>query len=102
MPVQPSPTAREKTARDHLPRIPLAREVQRRIEELGLTRARAARIVKDADSQLSRLMTGHVHEFSADRLVGMLMRLGVDVEVVIRHPPKPKGRGRVRIRTVRS
>lgn len=88
------------TARDHLPRIPLAREVQRRIEQLRLTRAQAARTLGDADAQLSRLMNGHVHAFSANRLVGMLMRLGVDVEVVIRHPRQPKRRGKVSIRAI--
>lgn len=100
MPVRPSSRAREKTARDHLPRLPLAREVQRRIETLGLTRVQAARIVRDADSQLSRLMSGHVHDFSADRLVGMLVSLGVDVEVVIRHPRPPKRHGKVSIRAL--
>lgn len=100
--IKPSPKARLAIAEDHLPRGPIARELQWRIQDLGLTRAEAALIVKDAASQMSRLMTGHVHEFSADRLVGMLAALGSDVEVTIRHPKGRKGRGKVRVRSVRK
>jgi len=39
--------------------------------------------VKDAASQMSRLMTGHVEEFSTDRLVDFLLRLGCDVRVMV-------------------
>lgn len=83
--------------RDHLPRKPIAAKVQRRIRELKLSRAEAALRVKDAASQLSRLMTGHVHEFSADRLVGMARDLGGTVEVRITFPKGDARRGRVRV-----
>lgn len=89
-------------ANDHLPRAPIAREAQRRINELGLTRAEAAILVDDAASQISRLMTGHVNEFSADRLVGMLVGLGSDVEMIIRHPKGRRRRGKVVVRAERS
>ena len=94
--------ARQALANDHLPRAPFAREAQRRILELGLTRAQAAVLVDDAASQISRLMTGHVHEFSADRLVGMLVGLGSDVEVLIRHPAGRRRRGKVTVSAKRS
>lgn len=102
MPPKPSKAqkaqkARKALANDHLPRAPLAREAQRRIEDLGLTRAQAAVLVNDAASQISRLMTGHVHEFSADRLVGMLVGLGSDVDVVIRHPSGKRRKGKVTV-----
>lgn len=87
---------------DHLPRAPIAKEAQRRIEELGLSRAQAAILVDDAASQISRLMTGHVNEFSADRLVGMLVGLGSDVEMVIRHPRGRKRRGKVTVKSTRA
>lgn len=76
--------------------------MQWRIENLGLTRAAAALIVRDAASQLSRLMNGHIHEFSADRLVGMLTQLGSDIEVAIRHPKGRERRGGVTVRAVRK
>lgn len=102
MPPRLTPKARKILARDHLPRAPIGREVQRRVLDLGLTRAQAAVLVRDAASQLSRLMVGHLHEFSADRLVGMLVRLGSDVEVVIRHPRGRRRAGNVRVRVMRE
>jgi predicted XRE-type DNA-binding protein len=83
--------------RDTISRAVLARETQRQIERFGLSREVAAIVVRDAASQVSRLMTGHANEFSADRLVGWLTRLGSDVTITIRHAPRLGRRGKVRI-----
>ena len=102
-------TARKKTSaagrssaslrNDSIPRALLAKELQKRINQLGLSRNDAAIAVGDAASQMSRLMTGHITDFSADRLVKMLLRLGSDVTVTIRHPAgSGKKRGKVRVR----
>ena len=101
-------TARKKTStsrssaswrNDSIPRALLARELQKRINQLGLSRNDAAIAVGDAASQMSRLMTGHITDFSADRLVKMLLRLGSDVTVTIRHPAgAARKRGKVRVR----
>jgi predicted XRE-type DNA-binding protein len=98
-------SARRKTGRsgaslrnDSIPRAELARELQKRINQLGLSRNDAAIAVGDAASQMSRLMTGHITDFSADRLVKMLLRLGSDVTITIRHG-NAKKRGKVRVRT---
>lgn len=99
-------TARRKTSRtgaslrnDSIPRALLARELQKRITQLGLSRNDAAIAVGDAASQMSRLMTGHITDFSADRLVKMLLRLGSDVTITIRHGSKARKRGKVRVKT---
>ncbi len=85
-------------SRDRLPRKPLARAVARRITQLGLSRAGAAKLVGDAASQMSRLMTGHANEFSADRLTGFLVDLGCIVTVDVVVPQRPqKGRCRVTV-----
>jgi predicted XRE-type DNA-binding protein len=86
--------------RDAISRTLLAREVQRQLKTLGLTQTMAARIVNDAATQMSRLMNGHFVEFSADRLVRMLLRLGSDVTVTIKHAPRLGRRGRAHVRTV--
>jgi|SRR5687767_12407659 predicted XRE-type DNA-binding protein len=83
---------------DSIPRSPLGREVQRQIARFGLSREAAAVVVGDAASQVSRLMTGHIREFSADRLAKMLIRLGSDVTISIRHAAKLGRRGKVRIK----
>ena len=82
---------------DNIPRVFLARELQRQIDRFGLSREVAGTVVRDAPSQVSRLMTGHANEFSADRLVAWLRRLGSDVTITIRHARRLGRRGKVRI-----
>jgi len=89
---------RAASKRESIPRALLAREVQRRIEALGLSRNVAAIVVGDAASQMSRLMTGHTNEFSAERLVSFLSRLGSDVTITIHHARRLGRRGKVRVR----
>ncbi|HEU4995680.1 MAG TPA: XRE family transcriptional regulator [Gemmatimonadaceae bacterium] len=84
--------------RDNIPRAVLGRETQRQIDRFDLSREAAGRVVHDAASQMSRLMTGHFAEFSADRLVGMLVRLGSDVTITIRHSRRLGRRGKVRVK----
>lgn len=93
---------RKRLAKDAIPRLDLARELQKRITDLGLSRNDAAVVVDDAASQMSRLMTGHITDFSADRLVKMLTRVGCDVTVTVRHGPRARKRGRVRVVRARS
>jgi len=88
---------RNPLAKDAIPRSILGRELQRRINAFGLSRDAAAKLVDDAASQMSRLMTGHIEEFSADRLVKMLLRLGTDVDITLRHSARLGKRGRVKI-----
>jgi predicted XRE-type DNA-binding protein len=92
---------RDSLANDSIPRAVLGRELQRRIDAFGLSRNDAGAIVDDAPSQMSRLMTGHFDEFSADRLVKMLLRLGTDVEVVLKHGPRVRTRKKAKV-TVRG
>jgi len=86
---------------DSIRRVILGREIQRQIDRFGLSRRLAAVAVGDAATQLSRLMKGHFSEFSADRLVKMLVRLGSDVTITIRHPNRLGRRGRVRIQSIK-
>jgi predicted XRE-type DNA-binding protein len=93
---------RDPLANDSIPRATLGRELQRRIDAFGLSRNDAGAIVDDAPSQMSRLMTGHFDEFSADRLVKMLLRLGTEVEVVLRHGPSLRNRKKAKITVKRA
>jgi len=83
--------------RDAISRMTLAAAVQTQIDRFGLSRNAAAVVVRDAPSQVSRLMTGHAEEFSADRLVAWLLRLGSDVTVTIHQGRRLGKRGKVRI-----
>lgn len=95
-------SARGASRRDTIPRATLGRELQRQIDRFGLSRRLAAVAVGEAETQISRLMTGHFNEFSADRLVGMLNRLGSDVTISIRHSPLLGPRGRVRLKILKK
>jgi predicted XRE-type DNA-binding protein len=86
------------TRRDSIPRVVLAREVRRRVDKSGLSRNVAALVLEDAPSQMSRLMTGHAHEFSSDRLIGFLLRLGSDVTIIIKHSRRVGRRGKMRVK----
>ena len=87
--------------RDNIPRELLARELRRQLDRFGLTRRLAAVAVDDAETQISRLMHGHFREFSADRLVGMLHRLGSNVTITIRHSRRLGKRGCTRVDVVK-
>lgn len=108
---QQAAARRRRLNGDAIPRTLLAAELQHRIRSLGLNRNEAAALVDDAASQMSRLMTGHITDFSADRIVKMLLRLGSDVRIHVVHNPakNPKRikRGRIQVsrvpaRTVRA
>lgn len=92
-----APTVSPRVLRDAIPRALLGRQVQRQVRRFGLTRAVAAAIVGDAASQVSRLMTGHIGEFSSDRLVKMLNGLGTDVVITLRHPSRLGRKGKTTI-----
>ena len=93
-----TPKRENPLKKDTISRQFLGRQLQKQINRFGLTRANAGLIVKDAASQMSRLMTDHFEEFSADRLATMLVRLGSDITISIKHPAKPGRKGRVRMK----
>ena len=69
------------------------------IRTRNLTQTEAARVVRDAPSQLSLISTGKLDGFSPDRLVRILTRLGRDVELRI---TKSRGSaGKVRVQAKR-
>lgn len=87
--------------RDYLSRAVLGKLVERFRKAHGLTQTRVAQLVDDAATQMSRLSHGHFAEFSSERLIGFLVELGHDVQVVVRVPKRAYGaRGRVKIVTL--
>jgi len=84
-----------KTAESLIPKDKLAKEVARVVAQRELTQAEAATLIEDAPSQVSLMVTGKTKGFSSERLLRTLVRLGRDVEIVVR---KSKGReGKVRL-----
>lgn len=53
------------------------------IEAQGWTQQQAADVLDETQPRISNLMTGQVGRFSIDKLVDLLARVGLDVEVKV-------------------
>ncbi len=71
--------------------------IHRIIEEKELSQTSAGAVVNEAPSQISLLMSGHLAGFSTDRLVRMLLKLGRDVDVIVKKGPRGGRTGHVRV-----
>jgi predicted XRE-type DNA-binding protein len=98
--------ARLNLKKDTAKRSIIGKAVRDLIAAKELTRAAAGLTVKEAASQMSRLMCGNYGEFSVDRLFQMFVMLGGSVDVVLTPPANLKRRGRgkatVRVRSRRA
>ena len=77
----------------------LARHICNRIRKLGLTQVQAAARLGLKQPDVSKLVNGRHTGFSADRLIAILNKLQVDVEIVLWPQLKlPGHRGMIRVR----
>jgi len=58
--------------------------INREIERRSLTQTEAAEVVALSQPDISRIASGHLSAFSIDRLLSVLGRLGIDVEISTR------------------
>jgi predicted XRE-type DNA-binding protein len=89
-PSRTSKGIRTRTERPLIPKEELAQEIATIIRYHHLTQTEAARVVGDAPSQMSLLMSGKIGGFSTERLLRMLLRLGRDIELVFRPAVNPR------------
>lgn len=75
----------------------LADEISKVIVQRDLTQMEAAEIAGDAASQISLLMCGRLEGFSVERLLRTLVRLGQNVDLVLRPTPGLRA-GKLRVR----
>jgi predicted XRE-type DNA-binding protein len=73
-----------------IPKDELAQEIATIVRYHHLPQTEAAKIVGDAASQMSLLMSGKIDGFSTERLLRMLLRLGRDIELVFRPAANPR------------
>ena len=92
-----SKKARAHSENEVISKARLADEIKKVIAEKGLTQTAAAAVAREAQSQMSLVMSGHLQGFSANRLIRILLRLGRDVEIIIRRAGVPRRGGRVKI-----
>ncbi len=96
------PTSKALRQAQTIPKEPLAHEIRRLVAEKGLSQAEAAALVQDAASQLSLLLSGKLRGFSIDRLVRTLLRLGREVEIVVRPSSRPQRSRQATVTIVRT
>lgn len=75
-------------------KIAVAKRIAQILEDRDLTQTEAARIMRDAPSQISLVVTGKLRGFSLERLIVMLAALGEDVTLLIKSNGK---KGKVRV-----
>lgn len=77
-------------AETHLLKAELMSRVQDILDEQQLTQTEAARITGVSQPDLSRMLKGRFRDVSVERIMRMLMKLGCDVDILV----KPRGRKR--------
>ena len=81
----------------------LAALIARALRARRLTQIAAAKVLGIDQPKVSELMRGRLTRFSTERLMAFLIRLGRDVEIVVREPRSDRAtlRGRIHVRATR-
>lgn len=68
----------------HLFKAQLVTRMKDVMAERGMTQAAAAKIAGVSQPDISRICRGHFRDVSVERIMGMLTRLGCEVDVIVR------------------
>lgn len=82
---------------ERLAKAELALAITQAIRERELTQHEAAALMGIDQPKVSHIVRGRLADFSTERLMSFLMRLGRDLEIVIRPAPKSRKRGRLHV-----
>jgi predicted XRE-type DNA-binding protein len=80
---------------EELLKAQLAVRVRALINDQRLTQAKAAKILKIAQPDVSALVNGRISGFSLERLLSFVRRLGDDVEITIKQARSTRPIGRM-------
>lgn len=88
---------------ESLSKSELAALIARALRARRLTHTAAAKVLGIDQPKVSELMRGRLTRFSTERLMAFLIRLGRDVEIVVREPRFDRAtlRGRTHVRAMR-
>jgi predicted XRE-type DNA-binding protein len=85
-------------ADERLTKADLAMQITDAIRSRKLTQMKAAALLSIDQPKVSRLLRGQLSDFSTDRLIQFLTRLGRDVTIVVQPSPRQAhGVGRVSV-----
>ena len=68
----------------------LAIAIQQTIEDRNITQAQAAMLRGIDQPKVSKIIRGRLSEFTSERLMNYLTRLGLDIEIVIHKQTEPR------------
>ena len=80
-----------------LAKAQLASRIREVVRRSRLTQVAAAAVMRIDQPKVSALLNGRLTNFSSERLMRLLTRLGQDVEIVVRTKPRRRQRGRIRV-----
>jgi predicted XRE-type DNA-binding protein len=81
-----------------LAKAELARAISLIIQERGLTQQQAADILGIDQPKVSAITRGRLADFSLDRLLTLVNRLGMDIEINVSSNPEPTRPSRLVVR----
>lgn len=84
---------------EELAKAQLASHIRQAILRRRLTQAKAAKLLGIDQPKVSALVNGRLENFSSDRLLRLLTKLGQDVDITVRTKPRSRSLGRVRVLT---
>ncbi len=82
---------------EELAKAQLASRIREIIRRSRLTQVAAAAVMGIDQPKVSSLLSGRLANFSSERLMRLLIRLGQDVEIVFKSKPRRRQRGRIRV-----
>ena len=80
-----------------LAKAQLASRIREVLRRSRLTQVAAAAVMGIDQPKVSALLNGRLTNFSSERLMRLLTRLGQDVEIVVKTKPRRRLRGRIRV-----
>jgi predicted XRE-type DNA-binding protein len=82
---------------EELAKTQLASRIREVVRRSRLTQVAAAAVMGIDQPKVSALLNGRLTNFSSERLMRLLTRLGQDVDIVVKTKPRRRQRGRIRV-----
>src|SRR5438132_14381197 len=80
-----------------LAKAQLASRIREIVRGSRLTQVAAAAVMGIDQPKVSALLSGRLANFSSERLLRLLTRLGQDIEIVVKSKPRRRRRGRISV-----
>ena len=82
---------------EELAKAQLASRIRQLVRRSHLTQVAAAAVMGIDQPKVSALLSGRLANFSSERLMRLLTRLGQDVQIVVKSKPRRRQRGRISV-----